>query len=457
MKVSIRIGAGAAVLCLTYAFASAQQTGDEIPPRLTFDASSSLTYNDNPDLTVAGSDALTSLDTRLGLTFHTETVGQSFHFVLQGLGRVTGSDGLVFRDPSANLAYKLDNGNSTLSLTALYQQSPVDLFEPVVASDGSVSSTDILATTGTITTSTAGFSFATGLQRPLGFDLAANYSGRAYSDTSDPNVYDSTSRNLKAGLHFRMASGNEVSLTASNSGSDYQNAADTTQHARDLSLGYAAALRPGLALQASLGSSTASTKEAGLVTNQSKGAIGSVGLTADMPNGTASVTLSSSRDAVGSRQSLSFGRSLELPTGKLEASLGMSQRTGSGGQLVGNLSWAYDLPSDSVGVTLSRQVTLNADDQDIANTTLGVTYKHQINDASSLGLTVNLLATGSGGTAGVDDTQRQTITTSYSRDLTPDWQMSAGYQFRSLDQSTTGTAQSNSVFLTLSRKFTLRP
>jgi len=461
-KLSIRIGtsligAGATALWLTSTFALAQQTDDEIPPRLTFDASTSLNYNDNPDLAVGGSDALTSLDTRLGLTFHNETEGQSFHFALEGLARLKGSDGLILTGPSADLAYDRDNGNSTLSLNGLYQQVPGDLFEPVLAPDGTVSNTDILATTGTITTTTAGFRFATGLQRPLGFDLAANYSGRAYSDTTDPSVYDNASRDVKAGLRYRLASGDEASLTATESGTDYQNPENTTQRAQDLSLGYDADLRPDLRLQASLGSSTASTTEAGLITNESNGAIGSLGLTADMPNGTASASLSSSRDSLGSRQVLSFGRSLDLPSGKLEASLGLSQRTGSNGQPVGNLSWVYDLPRDSFDVILSRQVSLNSDDQDIANTTLGVTYRRQINDVSSLGLSVNLLATGSDGGVATDDALRQTITTSYSHDLTPDWQMSAGYQFRSLDQYTTGTAQSNTVFLTISRKFTLRP
>ena len=463
MKDSTVIGVAAVALCLTSSFvlvqqAGAQQSGDAaVPPRLTFDVSSSLTYDDNPDLSVTGSDALTTLDNRFGLTLNTATPGQSFQFALQGVGRATSADGLVFRDPSANLAYALDSANSRLSFTALYSKSPVDLFEPVVGSDGSVSTTDILATTGTITTNTAGFRFETGLQRPLGFDLSGNYNGRAYSDTTDPGVYDSTSQNLSAAVHLRTATGGDFSLTASASQTDYQNTTQTFRDGRDLSLGYSQDLRPGLALQASLGQSRTTTTEIGFADVTSEGATGSLGLNADMVNGTASVLLSSTQDAVGARQSLSFGRSVDLPTGKLSATVGLSGRSGEDSQLIGNLSYSYALPTDSFGVTLSRQVALNADSQDVANVALGVTYQHQINDLSSLGLSMNLFATGSGGSAGVDDVSRQTLSATYSRDLTADWQLSTGYEFRNLDQASVGAAQSNSVFLTISRKFTLRP
>ncbi|MEO8242358.1 MAG: hypothetical protein ABI832_08585 [bacterium] len=458
MKESTVIGAATLALCLTSSGVPAQQAGDAaVPPRLTFNLGSSLTYDDNPDLSVTGSGPLTSLDTRLGLDLNTATPGQSLQFGLNGLGRVTSGDGLVFRDPSANLAYTLDGANSRLSVTALYQQSPVDLFEPVVASDGSVTPTDILATSGKITTSSAGFSFETGLQGPLGFDLSGNYSGRAYSDTSDPSVYDSTSEDLTAAVHLRMATGGDLSLTASASQTDYQNATQTLRNGSDLSLGYSQDLRPGLALQASLGESRTTTRESGSADSTSTGAIGSLGLDADLVNGQASVQLSSTRDAVGARQSLSFGRSLELPTGNLDATFGLSGRRGEGSQLIGTLSYSYTLPTDNFGVNLSRQVVLNADNLDVANTVLGVTYQHQINDVSSLGLSVNLLATGGGGSPGVDDALRQSFSTTYTRDLTADWQLATGYQFRSLDQSSVGTAQSNSVFLTISRKFTLRP
>lgn len=445
-------------LSLTASFALAQQAAvggsQKAPPRLTFNLSTSLTSDSNPTLS-ATPKAQTTLDTRLGLDFNTATAGQSLSFAVNGLARAASGDGVALRDPSADLSYQRDNGNSRFSVSGLYRQAPVDLFEPLVLSDGSVSTTDILATKGTITTTTAGVGFETGLQRPLGFDVSGHYSARDYSDTTDPTVFNSTSRDLKAGVHLRMASGDQVNLTASTKASDSQNATKTATRTQDVSLGYTRSLSPTLKLQTALGQTDATTRQSGVVTSHSNGLTGSLGLDATLPNGTASATLTVARDSRGTRQTLSFGRSLKLPNGTLSLTAGVSARSGAAGQMIGTLAYAHTLPTESFGVNLSRQVTLNADSQDATNTVLGLTYQHKINPVSDIGLSVNVLATGGG--TGVAEATRQSLRATYSHDLTADWQMTAGYQFRSLDKSTTGTADSSSIFLTLSRKFTLLP
>jgi hypothetical protein len=191
------------------------------------------------------------------------------------------------------------------------------------------------------------------------------------------------------------------------------------------------------------------------VTDQSRGLTGSLGLEQALPNGTASVTLASDRDSLGTRQVLSFGRSLALPLGTLAVSAGVSARSGESATLVGSLNYAHALPADRFAVDLSREVTLNADDAEVANTVLGLSYTHQINEISQFGLSLDILATGSAGSGTVDEATRQTLSATYSRDLTADWRLTAGYELRNLDKSSTGTADSNSVFLTVSRSFTL--
>ena len=429
----------------------------DVLPRLSFDLSSGLTYNDNPDLATTGSDPRVTLDSRFGLTLNTTTREERFILGFSGVARIGSDDAFALRDPGLNLSYSRQNPNSSISVTGSYERTPIDLFEPVSSSDGMVNTTDILAKTGTIISRTAGLNFATGLQRPLGFDLVANVSSRDYSDTTDPDVYGSTSQSLKTGLHLRFEGGREVSVTANASASDFDDATDTTRNNSDLSLGYTQDVRPDLTLQASLGQSMASTRKNGALDSESNGTVGSLGLQVDLANGSADVTLTSDRDSLGARQTLSFGRSMELPSGKLATNFGFSARSGGDAQLVGNLSYMQDLPADSFGVSLSRQITLNEDDQDVVNTVLGMTYQHKINDLSQLGLSVNLQAMAGGGDSDVSSVTRQTVTTSYSRDLTAEWKMTTGYEFRSLDEAGSNLAQSNSVFLTVSRKFILRP
>lgn len=429
----------------------------DVPPLLVFDLGSRLSLDDNPDLILGGSDSQARLDTNLGLTLNSVTRDQNFLLSLSGLMRLD-DEGLAFRDPSVRLRYGREAANSRLSVGGVLSQSPVDLFEPLIGLDGGVITTDILATTGEVTSRTADLSFATGLQAPLGFDLAASVSERDYSDTTDPAVFDNSSRNLSLGMQLRQPSaGREISLTLRGSATDFDNLTHTTREGRSLSFGYAQDLQPELRLRASLGQTRSDSRQDGAADISSEGATGSLGLEAGLANGSASVTLASERDVLGSRGTLQFSRSLDLPDGTLEATLGLSSRPGEAGQLVANLRYAQDLGGGSISVGLSRQIALNAANQDVANTVLDVNYEHDINDRSRLGLSLNLLGTGSGGIAGVTEAQRQSFSASYSRDLIADWQVTAGYQFRSLDTSTTDAAQSNTVFLTVSRRFTLRP
>jgi len=447
------LAAGAAGLMLMAAAALAQ----DVPPRLVFDLASSLTYDDNPDLAPGGSDPRLAFDTRLGLTLNSTTRDQSFSLGIKGLARLD-AEGLTLRDPAATLAYTRLGADSRLSVNLDYRQADVDLFEPVPQADGTLSTTDLLATTGTVTSQSARLAFATGLTAPLGLDLAASVSARDYSGTTDPAVYDSTSRSLTLAAHLRLPdAGREISLTATRTASDYDDILQTSRTGQDLSLSLSQTLRPDLTLQATLGQGDAASRLFGVVVSQSTGLTGSIGVQATLANGTASASLASARDAVGPRETLRLTRSLELPRGALGADLGVTVRAGQQGQIVGRLTYGIDLATDSFDISLSRGVTLNTDNQDVANTVLALDYQHQITEQSSLGLSLDLAGTGTGGSAGVAGSLRQTVTASYAQDLAAGWQWSGGYTFRSLDTSSADRATGNSVFLTISRKFTLRP
>jgi hypothetical protein len=431
----------------------------DIPPRLAFDLGSSLAYDGNPEFSASGSPGGLRFDTSLGLTLNSVTRDQQFSLGLSSLARLLPQDEAGFADPVLTLVYGQQGANSSLSLQANLQTTEVDLFEPLIGADGTVSTTDILATTGTITSRAATLSLATGRQGPLGFDLATSLNDRIYSDTSDPSVFNSTSQSLQAGVQLRLPDGGrEISLNTSLGISEFDNAAQTHRESRSLGFGLSQELRPDMTVQANLGQTTVTTDQIGVAGVTSSGATGSLGLNLALERGTASVALSSDRDALGSRQSLSLSRALDLPNGSFSGDLGLNTRGGGqGGQLVGNLSYEQQLATGSVALSLSRQVSLDGDDQDVANTVLGLSYQQQINDLSSMGLSVSVLGTGSGGTAGVAEALRQTLSASYSRALTADWQVTTGYQFRSLAPEGADRTEASSIFLTINRTFVLRP
>ena len=434
------------------------------PPRLVFNLSSGLTYDDNPDLKNPASGAGTRLDTRLGLVLNQSTRISSFTLSLDGLLRAgsggtgsggTGANANGFREPAVKLGYKADTGNTKVTVDLADQQSPVDVFKPVTLPDGSLSATDLAAATGTVTHQQAGFTVKTGVERPLGFDLSGNYDARLYSDANATTIYDSHVRSGQAALHWRLDGVSTVSLTANASATDYANTAATRQRSQDVSLGYDRLLRPDLTLQVSLGNSTASATSGGVTTKRSAGFTGSLGLVQKQAGGQASVTLASSRDALGPRTTLSFGRSLALPTGSFNATAGVSTRKGAAGQLVGSLAYTQVLPTDTLGLNLSRQIGLDASNNDQASTVVEMNWQHKVNAVSSLGLSLSVAATSGAGGAGVASTSRQTLGATWSHDLAQDWQLSAGYQHRVLDQQSAASITSNSVFMTISRKLTL--
>lgn len=434
--------------------------GTKVPPRLVFNLSTGLNWSDNPDLSNPATGAGGRFDTGVGLAFNSATRTSSLALTLDGVLRAggqgtAGSNG--FKNPGVKLEYKIDTGNTRLGLSLTDRRAPVSLSAPATLPDGSVLSSDLVAVTGTVTTEQLGFRIETGITRPLALSLSGNYNGRTYSDTAATSVYDSHARSLQAGMDWRIDSLDTLSLTGAASATDYANASATRQRNRSLGLGYTRKLRPDLTLTTSLSEGTSTSNAFGIVAERSSGLSGSIGLTQDLPNGTASVTLDSKRDALGTRQSLSFGRALTLPTGRLDASLGLSARAGESPQAVGSLRWERTLPTDTFSVNLSRQVTLNADTVDQVSTVLGLTWAHRINDLSRLNLSFNLAETGGAGGGVVNGASRKTFTSTWSHDLVQDWQVSAGYTYRMLDQASTNPARSGTVFLTLNRKITLLP
>ena len=458
-RVRLRRSRAALTLLLvacTGAAIGAGQDAAPMPPRLAFTLSSGLTYDDNANLTRPASGRGSVLDNRFGLQLNEVTRQQTISFSLDGLWRLgNGSAGL--QQPALKLGYTLNTGNTRISLNLGSERVPVNVFEPATLPDGTLSATDLVAATGMVTQQSAGVRLETGLSGPVGFDLASTYDGRIYSDTTSTAVYDSRVRSASAGLHWRMDRATTVSLQASASATDYAKTIPTRARSHAVTLGFERALRPDLTLQTSLTQSSATAATGGVTTSRSTGPGGSLGLAFRDARGTASVTLTSQRDALGLRNQLEFGRSLTLADGSFAVTAGVSARGTNAAQVVGSLAYVRHLQADTIDLNLSRQIGLSSSTTDQASTVLALDWQHPINQFSRLGLSVNLSATSAAGSGSADRASRRTLEASWSHDLAQDWQFSAGYQYRALDQSTTGRVTSNQVFLTVSRKLILLP
>ena len=455
-------GTGLAGLVLGWQ-AVAQDREAEAPPKLVFDVSTTLSADDNRSLSRRDADPGLRFDTRAGFAFESRTRLQQLQFSGNALlrlssGEATDDDtGSGLQEPRLRLAYNRDTGNARLGLTASYARSEANLTDTQLLPDGTPS--DDITRDGFVTDRALGVSLQTGVNDPLGFIVSADASERDYSDTTDPDADDS--RRLSLGFTARLTPSPvtriDLNLGYRRSEDDNETGAERTD--RSISVALDQTLAQGVTLQAEIGFSR-NTREETLGSGgseTSEGVFGEVGLTLARPNGTASVSLTAARDSEGLRNTLSFGRSLELPRGgRFEAQFGLSARSGGDPELVGSLRYAEPLPTGEISVRFDRSVSLDADNADIASTRLGLAYTHDITDLSRLNLSADYSRSGSGGLGEAETTTRRTLRAAYARDLTGDWTLETGYQYRDLEDES-GEASSNSVFVTVGRKFTAWP
>lgn len=431
--------------------------------KLRFSFENTVTADDNPDLSVTNPQSETRFDSRLGMNLTSTTRLQSLALSVDGGLRFSDqplSTNSAFQDPSVRLAFTRDTGNSRISTTARYRKSDVTSFDPLTLPSGEVSTTDLIATTGTVVSYGAGVKLETGVNDPIGFVVSANLDGRKYSDTTDPDVYDYRDAAVSLTTRLRVSEITRVDVSLGLRDYDATDAEQTKRQTQSISALVAHELSPLVTVETRLGYSQFETDETILgvpVRTDDSGAFGSVEVMRDMANGTASFGVFSERDTVGNRNALRFSRDLDLPRGKLSTAVGLAARGGEAAQLVGTLNYTEELPAAAFNVALQRQLSLSTDDEDVLYTSLSLGYSLELSDVSGLGLTADWRRTEDGGVGAADTVDRQTLRATYSHDLTQDWGLTAGYQHRRLDDSASGKATSNSVFLTLGRSFDFRP
>jgi hypothetical protein len=423
---------------------------------LSFTVKTTLEADDNKGLDITDPQSTTSVDTTFGFGFARETTLDSLVLNGQGVfrfGNLPAGSATGFQDPSLSLAYRRDGATSRLALNTSYRRADLDFIDPLTLDTETGASS--IRGGGFLTTLGADVTLETGVDRPFGFTLTATAQDRDYTEVTDVDLFDT--RRVGASVSMRAAL-SPLSQARLSFGTDHytaDNPAQTDRTTRNVSLGLNQALSPVLTLDASVGFSRIDTDELFLGTvfsTREEGATGSVGLSRELVNGTLSGSLAVERDSSGVRNTLRFARQMELPRGTLAAQIGTTWRDGGDSQLVGLLSYDEALPRGALKLSLERAVTTNADDEDQLATRLGLSYQADINAVSGFGVSLDLRRAEDGGAGTLETVDRKTLRVTYTRELTEDWDMIGGYQYRSLDNDD-GQAESNSVFFTLSRSF----
>lgn len=403
--------------------AQAQDTGGVV---LTFGVTERFETTSNLGLDVPSQGRTNQATTNLSFGISSETQTSRLAFDMSGVLRAAkgpGEDGtdFGFDGPKLALSYAHTGANATLDLKATFSDADVEYLHPLedfMDENGViVLPEDIADLTGVGTRRNSGLSAAVtwGENAPVGFGLSASLNALSYNDTTSPGLVDSRRSNLGASMRLSLS--------------------ETTQATVNLDF---------------------SRFDDDSLLNETRDSIGlTTGLSHEMPTGKLTGSLSAAKTEDGTRLGFSIGRTFDLPSGGLTTSLGVTRAATGGTNLTGSLVYTHELPNGQINAQLRRGVGVGSDDTDRLITVMSLGYSRNLSQVSSLSLD---LSYAENTTTATDSTVANgSFGATYSHALTEDWGLNLGYRQRMRDEDGVGKADSNSVFLSLSRDFTFRP
>lgn len=423
---------------------------------LTFGIESGLNVSDNYNLAVAAPGTSTILDTTLSFGYLSETATDRFAFDIDGVLRVadipgpSSGGGTRFDDINAALSYAREGANSRFSATANYSSIDLDFLDPFSLTQ--ISDVDLTNSSGTRNSRTARIIFEAGVNDPLGFGFELGHEAFTYSNTTDPGLFNSKTDDIALTSRLRLSPVVEARVRLSEEDYSADDLILTDRTTRALSFGVAYELSPVTTLDTNIGVEKIETAGAGT----DRGSFGFVSLTRAMANGSAGLVLDRSFGIEGGRTTITASRDLALPSGTLAFSFGATRGEQSGTEVIGSLDYSHTLPRGALTASLNRSVDSSTSGNDILTTNAALGYSLALSPVSNLSFDFDYAEIENNGTGTTSNTNRKSLRAEYTRTLTQDWNLSAGYEHQRLITEGTGTADSNTIFLTLGREFSIR-
>jgi hypothetical protein len=469
-KRSILRAASAAAAAGTLSLSISPATAQEGGLQLDFGIEHRLESTDNLALDFPAEGRTSRAST--ALSFALESATRTQQFSLSGSAALwlseepgSGSDARIAR-PALRFTYGRQSANAALNFEARYRQEQIEFLTPFDADDdgedgedgedgggnGDTDPGDTTDFTGTGQRINFGAkaSLELGTAAPLGLILDAGLREVDYSGTTDPDLVDSSRRNLAATTRLRISPVTEGTVALSYA--TYEDSDDTERETSAVNFGVKHALSPATRFEAQLGYAVVDTDESGL-SSREEGSTARFGIEYDMPDGSIEANFASTIDQNGAQRTLSFGRILERRSSKISARLGVSDTEERGTDLIGALRWQQALPTGGIEASLARRVQSISDDGYQLRTLVSLGYSRDINPVAAISFDLNYAWLEE---IGANSVTQGTAIATYSRAVNADWNMNLGAKYRLRDEKTVGKATSTGVFISLSRDFSYR-
>ena len=406
-----------------------------------------LEFSDNPDFEIDGDSQLVSL-TSLGLTHERRTNIDTLIFRIGGDVELGTGDlqGSAFQDPFVVLSFDRDVRHTRLGLSLRYSETDVSNSDSTGLTD---LDDDILGSdVGTRQNLTLEISGATGIEAPFGTDFNIRRDQLRFSDTSDGSLLDEDTDTIEAGFTFRFSPRLSLRSFVRYTDRDVEGLGGVDRETTILGATLDAEISDILS-----GNLTLSYDEIeflGATPSTTDGLSVSGGLTRLTPNGSWGLTFSSEVAESGRRDQLSLRRDLELKSGSLGLSFGLTHTEGLSTDPLYGIDWVRDLARGSISLSLNQSVTSDALANEQIDTSLSLGVTQEVTDLSSLSLDASLRDSNELGALGIDS-RRVDISLTYRRELERDWDMVGGYRYSHSTQDGTVDRDSNTIFIGLER------
>ena len=405
----------AGLAALLTAGAAATQEGGGI--LLSFGIEQRFSWADNAGLVIPSEGDSFRADTRLSFGFVSETPRDRLTLnvsgALRGEDRTGGGFDFGLDSPAADLDYTRSGATSSFTTTAFLRETNLD--DGLILSEGEGGESPVLVfEDGTARTKGGRLAYNWGEGTPFGGTVRTSLTDTDYIGTTDPDLVGNRTTTAGVTLRFRVNEVTEASVNIDHRRYDETGAAPVED------------------------STTVS-----------------VGLNRTLPRGSLSGNIAATRDEDGTRTSFSFGRRIELPNGSLSADLGLTEAANGGTNLTGALAWRQELVRGGLSARLSRAVTNDTNNDETLITALSLGLTQELTPRMGLNMGASWTRREDVATDSVTDSASLDAALGYA--LTEDWNLNVGASHRLKDEDGVGRADSNSVFLSVGRRFEWRP
>ncbi len=440
-----------------------QQAGTGTGLSVTLDYLSSLRYDDNLRLTDPSFGSTTWWENTLALGVLNRTPDTTLAFNLSGLYRIANEPIIgtesSFSDPFTQLTYQQTRSNSRFGLFAEYRERDLAFNRALtdVNLDGVIDSADVTGTFGDQINTRGNLNFETGLNDPLGFRFNYSHNERRYSGTADPTLFDNSDDDYSAAALLRISPVLQGNLRVSYREFEADDAAQTDRKTTTVSTGVTYNISPITTVSANIGyTQVDNTLRAINANNVTEDFVWRFFWNKTLPDGSVDFQADQSFGVNGARTNATFGRNYQRSNSTLAFNVGFTR--GPFGEVtpIGQIDYSYQLATSRIGATIQRRVGTSTQSVETRQTLAFLTYDYLINSMSALSFSVNYIDQENEGSNPSNPRQRGTFNASYSHAITNDWAINIGYQYE-MDDRSGFKADSNSLFLTLGRRFTLKP